>query len=139
MMPTADTVVRDVKAEHRAAEIRGLRELADFLEQHPAVPIPMLDGQNAFVTSRDELAAIARAGSWEKLWLDQWFVLIRQFSGSVTLHVNAERSTVCRKVVTGTKTLPATPEREVETYEWVCDEPSLLAQADAALAKAEGR
>lgn len=52
--------------------------------------------------------------------------------GILTLRISAERSQVCRKIVTGTKVVPAytIPERVEEDVEWVCDEP-LLAIADA--------
>src|SRR4051812_6452849 len=86
-------------ASRRAASIRGLRELADFLEAHQVVPLPVLYGMNAFASNRAELAAAARVGGWRKEYRDNWFTLERQFSGDVNLEVNIERSTVCRKVV----------------------------------------
>jgi len=56
-------------------------------------------------------------------------MLVREFGGDVSLHVNAARSTVCRRVVTGTKVIPARPEHTVEEVEWVCEDQSLLADS----------
>lgn len=124
--------IAEEQCERRAATIRGLRELADFLEAHPVVPLPYVGSINAFVQSRDEMATIARAASWRKQWREDWFTLTREFSVDVNLEVNIERATVCRKVITGTRIQPAQPEQTVETFEWVCDDPSLLAPMSGA-------
>lgn len=112
----------------REQTLQGLRELVAFLAEHPTVPLPAcLHMINAFVDTREELAVVARAASWQKGWdKEDWFVLRREFAGDVALEVNIERERVCRKVVTGTQILPAQPERTVETYEWACDEPAIL-------------
>jgi hypothetical protein len=115
--------------DERTKAIQGLRQLADFLEAHPAVPLPVLWGLNAYARSRADLAAAARVGGWTKSYNDSWFALSREFGeGAVTLEINIERGQVCRKVVTGTRVVPAQPESVVETYDWVCDEPALLAE-----------
>lgn len=115
----------EAREKERAATIQGLRELAMFLEQHPEVPCPMVGGQNAFIATKAEMRALARVTSWRKEYVGSWFTLAKDFPGDVALHLNIERSTVCRKVVTGTKVVPARPEHEVEEFEWVCDEPLL--------------
>lgn len=112
--------------EDRDNTIRGLRELADFLESHPLVPAPYKPSLNVFTNTETEIPAIARCASWEKVYLDCWFTLARKFSGDVTLEVNVPRKQVCRKVRTGERVVPAQPERIVEEFEWVCDEASLL-------------
>ena len=113
--------------EQRAETIAGLRQLATFLENHPAVPMPVCYGLNAFATTKAELVAAARVTGWTKTYRDTWFALSREFPGGVTLDVNIERETICRKVVTGRRTIPAPPAREVEDYHWECEDVALLA------------
>jgi hypothetical protein len=110
------------KAKERAAAIRGLRDLADFLEAHPGVPFPAYNVLNANVDTKDEIARIARLCSWEKDFNGEFFSLRKRFGGELMLDVYTSRDQVCRRVVKGTKTLPAVPERTVEDVEWVCDD-----------------
>jgi hypothetical protein len=107
---------------------KGLRELADFLDAHPAIELST-PTHLVYVQSRELLADMARLGGWRKVYSDDYFHLSRMFAGDVELQVFTDRATVCRKVVTGTRVEPAKPEREVEIVEWVCDEP-LLAHAE---------
>ena len=94
----------------------SLRALATFLEEHPEID---MDGQNItllkYCMERDEVATIARAGSWQKVYTD--------------------RAQVCRRVVVGKRTVPAVPAQpahEEDIVEWVCeDEPLLKAEATA--------
>jgi hypothetical protein len=109
----------------REGYIAGLRALADFLEQHPDMPTPYYDTINIFVPTREEIATIARLTSWEKEYQTTYFVLRKMFGDDLRLEVNIDRGAVCRKVVTGTKTVPAQPEHTIEEYAWVCDEPIL--------------
>lgn len=111
-------------SNERAIYIQSLRDCADFLEQHPAVKLPVsCVSFNAFVDTKEELAAQARLTSWEKRWSGEWFSLSKTF-GVVTLEINADRSLVCRRVVTGTREVPAKTE---EVVEWVCEDPAVLA------------
>lgn len=119
----------DAKRVRRDAFIQALRDCADFLDTHPTIAAPMYVVMNVFVNSREEIANHARAASWEKEYNGSWFNLKKEFGGDLRLEINADRSLVCRKVVTGTSVVPAQPEHTVETYEWVCDEPSLLGKA----------
>lgn len=121
------TDISNEEAHRRAEQIVGLRALASFLEAHADVPMPVLCGMNAFAEDKAQLARVARVAGWTKQYRDTWFTLSREFPGGVELEVNIERGAICRKVVTGTVVVPAQPEHEVEQYEWVCDEPSLLA------------
>jgi hypothetical protein len=115
----------ETNQERRDQFIRGLRELADFYEDHPGLEAPSCtETMNVFVDTKDEIAAVARMATWEKCYTDSWFSLRKQF-GPVALEINTSRSTVCKRVVTGTRRIEATPERIVEEYEWVCDEPLL--------------
>jgi hypothetical protein len=140
----------------RQAYIDGLHQIADFLAEHPEVPLPYLGGDlRAGVTDhslpiylvtgsqRDDLAAIARAmGSASKVVQpdsDRFYVL-RKF-GAITLTASADRAEVCDRVVTGTRevtrevpdpeALAAVPKvtvtETVEDVDWVCG--PLLAKA----------
>jgi hypothetical protein len=111
----------------------SLRALADFLDAHPEVPCPHYIVLNVFTDDRPTLAAVARTGRWEKVYNDSWFSLVKSFGEHLTLEVNAQRSTVCRQVVVGTRirpAKPAEPECEEEVTEWVCDDAALLETAD---------
>ena len=107
--------------EERDEFIHGLRELADFLDAHPTVEVPIYAMLNVFVNTKDELAAHARTATWEKVYNGNWFTLRKEF-GTIKYEINATRDTVCRKVVKGTRVVPARPEHTVEEVEWVCEE-----------------
>ena len=113
--------------DRRAAFIQSLRDCADFLDRHPSVNVPRYVNLNVFVNTREEIAAHARVTSWEKVYNDTWFYLRKEFGTDLSLDITVQRETVCRKVVTGTRVVPAKPEHEVEDIEWVCDDVSLLA------------
>jgi hypothetical protein len=101
--------------------------LADFLDAHPEIDLSFAT-HNVYLSSRESLAALARIGGWTKNYSDNYFTLRREFSGEVQLDVYTERDSVCRKVVTGTRVVPAQPateERVEDVFEWVCDEPLL--------------
>lgn len=111
-------------AEERALFIQSLRDCAEFLEAHPGVKTPLGTVMlNVFVDSKDELAAHARATSWQKCYEGNYFFL-RKLFGQISFEVNADRSMVCRRVVTGTRTEPA---KTVDVVEWVCEDTAVLA------------
>lgn len=130
--------------------IDGLHQIADFLAEHPEVPLPYMGpspGAKVWGSSmpiylvsdkgqRETLAEIARAmGSVEKHVDDGLgrFYVVRHFAG-IALVASAERSEVCERVVTGTRevttevpdpeALAAVPKVSVTTVvedvEWVC-------------------
>ena len=109
---------------HRVALIHGLRECADFLEQHPIVQVPYSVSLNSFVGTKDELVAQARVTSWEKVYQDQYFFLKKSFGPAVSLEINADRELLCKRVVVGTRKEPA---KTVEVVEWKCEDEALLA------------
>jgi len=113
----------------RAAFVKGLRELAAFLEAHPTLPLPVAPSLNAFVYTKEAMAAIARTPGvrWEKHAAGDFFALRVNFSGEHYYDVNVSRSEVCRKVITGTRFVPAQEARQEEITEWVCDGEPLLA------------
>lgn len=106
--------------ERRSALIRGLRDLAAFLEQHPSVPMPVGTSLNAFVYTREEMREIARVGTWEKAYYDEWMALRKMFGDDIQFDINIARGQVCERVVVGTQTVPAQPEKTVEIVEWRC-------------------
>ena len=71
---------------------------------------------------------VKRLGSGKKSYSDEWFWFRHDFSPNVRLDITSDRKTVCERIVTGTKIIPATeeriipaePEREVEAVEWRC-------------------
>jgi hypothetical protein len=127
--------------QRRIEYIQGLRALADFLESRPQVPCPRYTNISVF-TDRAGLVTAAQTAGWEKIYNANWFYLRKAFSpgnfeADLTLDITADRGLVCRKVATGTTTIPAQPERTlpaepeqvVEQFEWVCDEPLLATEA----------
>ncbi len=75
----------------RAAAIRGLRELADYLAAHPAIPHNALT-VNEFTETRAEWDAIRASDvSLAAEASGEYFVLRRVFSGNVKLYVNQRR------------------------------------------------
>jgi hypothetical protein len=108
----------------RSELIQGLRDLATFLESYPEIPTPSF-GVDAWVNSKEELTNASRlGGKWEKRYTGNYFCLGKRF-GPILFEINTERDKVCRRVVVGTETIPAQPERTVEKVEWICDEPLL--------------
>lgn len=144
----------------RQAFIDGLHQIADFLAEHPEVPLPTMGSSiggkyeptlSIFTQceSRDErdqktmLADIARAMGKAEKSTHHEFAIWRRFAG-VILAAYAERNEVCDRVVTGTRevtrevrdpeALAAVPlvsvTETVEDVEWVCT-PLLKPAADA--------
>ncbi len=115
----------------RDAYIAGLRALADFLEAEPGVPVSANDTLNVFTDKAGVTAAARAKGGWRKEYGSAHFWLTRSF-GPIAFEVNASRNSVCRKVSTGTRVIPAQPaqpERTEEVFDWICDETSLLAES----------
>ncbi len=117
---------QEQEQEQRADYIRGLRELASFLEAHPAVQTPPSTNVNVFVRYKSDITSHARLASWQKRYIGNWFSLAREFPGGITYEINTERENICRKVSKGTRHIEAVPARDVEEFEWVCDDASLL-------------
>lgn len=133
--PVTPERIRDMESltseQLRRAYVQGLRELASFVEAHPEIPLPYAGAHNAFVQDKSDLAIVAKAcgGKWAKNATTDYFYISKAFSGGHSYEVNVSRENVCRKVVTGTRIIPAQPEREEDEIQWVCDEPLLAGQA----------
>lgn len=115
--------------KRREAVIAGLHAMANFLEAFPQVEAPHNMTGNIFI-SKEDLPMFARLTTWEKAYFDEWFALSKDFGGGVKLDLNIARGQVCRKVVKGTRIVPAveaTPEHVEAIMEWVCDDVPLLA------------
>ena len=115
-----------MSAGDRARYIDGLRTLASVLEAHPEIPLPQAGGGDSPVKwffcgsdAREQMAATARAlpCTWRKEvseeseWGGHQIPGYLDLYGSVaglSVKLVAERTTVCRRVVTGTE------DREVE-------------------------
>jgi hypothetical protein len=121
-----------VSESERAVYVRGLRALADFVEAHEELPVPSPANLNAFARSKAELAALVRTSGirWEKDVTGDYFYVRVSFDGGHYYDVNVSRDQVCRKVVTGTRVEPAKPERVIEEFHWVCDEPLLAGEPE---------
>lgn len=107
----------------RTKTIDGLRELADYLEARPDVPLPYLGTLDAFADPA-ELSAIARAmGGFHKQHDGNFLSLVRRF-GPIALAVNFSSESVCERVVVGTEEVPekVTPAHTKEIVEWRCPE-----------------
>lgn len=122
--------VTDSPAEHkqtkpvdpeRAGYTAGLRQIADWLDAHPEVPLPYIGAHSPgsplpslsiFVQQpwddnqpsvREQMATIARAmGRANKApgRVDGTFVVWRSFAG-INVHASAHREEVCERVVVG--------------------------------------
>lgn len=127
MADTTDTT------DERHTYIAGLRALATFLEAHPDLPCPPVAASHMiYIETKDELARLARTPGvkWEKdFGSDSYFSLKLRFPGGAVYELYVEREKICRKEVIGTRLEPATPERVVEDYRWICDEPLLAGGA----------
>lgn len=122
---TASAHESHAQQKRRTAFIASLRACADFLDAHPDVEPPTYTTMNVFVQTRAQLAVHARVATWDKIYNGDWFYLRRAFGEDLNLDITIARDEVCRKVVTGTRVVPAQPERTVDEVEWVCDTPTL--------------
>ncbi len=126
----------NIEQRRRRQFIEGLRAVAEFYEENPGA---WYDGMhltlNMYVwgrAARKTLAETARAfGQCNKVYDDNNITVSRQFSEQVTVAVFAPRARVCRRVVLGSRILPARivpaieevslPAVRVEIVEWRCD------------------
>jgi len=126
--------------------IKELKEVADFLEEKDFD----FEDCNIFdftifiaCRSKESFQKNAKAlGTFEKS-ADAWINATRKFD-QISIQVTAERDLVCKKVLVGTKIIPATeekiipemivpacPEREEEVYEYKCPESFINMKEDS--------
>lgn len=128
-------------SERKAQFVQGLRDMANFMEKVQDVPLPdavsavvyggnvhFADGKHYPMDSKEGLAIIAdRIGQCEKEY-GSYFTLIKKFAPGIAIQWMMIRDQVCEKIVTGTitrpaepeKIIPARPERVEELFEWKC-------------------
>jgi hypothetical protein len=122
--------------EIRASVIRGLRAAAEFYSENPQVEIPHYFCGGVYGATKEQLTEAAKAAPYAEkhVWEDS-FKLEIPFSECLEASYHSTRSEVCERIQTGTKIVPAEPERitireaipehEEPVYEWKCS--SLLA------------
>jgi hypothetical protein len=116
--------------------IAGLRAVAQFYEDHPEA---WYDGihltLNMYIWGRKAREILARTvkalGSCTKIYDDTNITVSRKFTAQVTLSVFAPRAKVCRRVILGTRILPARtlpasgevhlPATTEQIVAWSCD------------------
>lgn len=84
------------------AYVRGLREMADFIEAHPELPTPHYGSATSFFWS--DLAGFTLAlnamGSFKKQYDEHEVRITREFSGGVQMYASVKREALgCRKIV----------------------------------------
>lgn len=114
--------------------IQGLRDLAQFIEDHPELSLPLAATfTNYGYDSKAEASMLAAAmRPCKKDYQDTLFSLIKEF-GPHSLRFVFMRNEVCEPVVIGKRIIPAVeakmvpaklieaqPEREEEIVEWRC-------------------
>jgi hypothetical protein len=129
-------------SEDRATKtVSGLRELADWLEQHPEYAKDIsFERAYVFTYDREEFVTASKAlGGMRSKSADTAFFNVERDFGTFTLQVTIDRGLVCEKKVTTTEVVESVPDpalvaniplvevtKTVETVEWEC-EPSVLA------------
>jgi hypothetical protein len=116
--------------------IAGLRAVAQFYEDHPDA---WYDGVhltlNMYIWGRKAREILARTvkalGSCTKIYDDTNITVSRKFTPQVTLSVFVPRAKVCRRVILGTRILPARtvpaggevhlPATTEQIVAWSCD------------------
>lgn len=130
----------------------SLREFADFVENHgPKMPVDFyIPTINVFVYDEsvwdyeaggytvktpakqrfaDATKTLVRAcGKVEKKWDGSYLEVIAKFGTDVTLELNLNRESVCKRVVVEKVEVPekTIPAYTKEVVEWVCEDPALL-------------
>jgi hypothetical protein len=113
---------------NREEFIKGLRDIADFFEDRPELPIPNY-GESFYIWEKSLVNARERAiqmAPAEKIYLESYFNLQRRF-GPHKVVVSWARDAICERVQVGTKHVPAytVEAHEEPVYEWDCGQPIL--------------
>lgn len=108
--------------------VESLRELADFYEQNPTLPIPNKQTINLFDITVEQIKEFITLSkkTVKKSWIESFFYATIPFGSRIELDLNIARNKVCEKVVTKriiTKQVPVSFEEkeiEEEIIEWKC-------------------
>lgn len=121
------TKTRDAVEEvvQRQLTVAGLRQLADWLEANPDVPVTKYDqvGVVAFGSGKAEAGAVALAApKMDKRYTSGLFEGSVKFAGNVRYEINIAREQVCTKRVVGTKHVEEVtyPAHDEDVVEWDC-------------------
>lgn len=121
-----------IRQPTRAEFANGLREMADWLEAHPQVPVPYTVNANYHIYNWNENGqdyekdldirrkATHLSGNWNTELIGDMAYYTREFSGNVDFCVMTSRATVCKRVKVGTREVPAREARTEDVYEWEC-------------------
>ena len=123
------SMLTEYQVKERVQFIQALRELADWYDEHQDLRAPTTSVQfNLMCHDKEDLLAMRRAaGLRDKVYSGDYISFRKVLPGPCSyLDIYLYREKVCKKVVTGTRVVPAQPEREVEEYTWECDD-ALLA------------
>ena len=129
-MSTHSTTSTESAAQRAADYVAGLRELADYLELHPEL-VPQYGGQHVYMhaDNADQFSAlVSELGGRREKEADDYHIGVTRRFGPHEYDLYVDREQVCRKVVTGTRVVPARPaepESVEDVVEWVCDDPIL--------------
>lgn len=120
----------------RTELVQGLREAADVMESCPLDMLPYNIDISISVTQWNDVSNIDIEATQRKLakaarWLrnaiknydEHYFTLRREFGSRVRIEVCASRSSVCAKVKTGVKFVPA---KMVDEFEYQCEKISFI-------------
>ena len=117
----------------RQEVLDGLTQMVEFFRTHPDIPFHFQSPVNIYVGTKENLAQVARdlaSMGLTKKWSDYALALRLSF-GPIAVDWFLERTQVCRKVLKGTRVIPARPEQTVEDYDWICDEPLLAGNGES--------
>ncbi len=117
----------------------GLRELADWIEKNPDIPLPETVLSVYACDGKDQALAIAKAARPFTKEYDNSFFRIKKTFGPLTLRYFFNREDVCVKKVVGKvqvseRYIPGrlVPAHEEEKVEWECHEALLKEEFDEA-------
>ncbi len=102
--------------------VKGLRDLADWLEARPSLRTPCVPEFNVFAYSREDFNEQLRLmGSGEKDQVGGYLTVEKAF-GPVVFALNISQNEVCTRTQVGVREVEAQKARTVPIYEWECPE-----------------
>lgn len=101
--------------------VNGLRQIADWFEAHPDMPVPFTSDITIY-NAPSAVDAVKALGSCRKRYDDYSLLIERDFPG-VKLQFYFLRGAVCKMRVVGTEEVPerVVPATVRQIVEWDCD------------------